>query len=162
MTLHSDEVMSEALKDYADPTRKTKDIAAKYNVSASTLTVWARKAGIQLRGRGRDRNEEPDARTRAILEAAAALKQEEVAARFGITKQRISKIMKRWKGWKKPSTAPFAVGDVIEWNGAEYTVLEAQPLFGVVRDSTGDVINPFYWNMRGFRAHKVEPHKRAA
>lgn len=154
--------MSEALKDYADPTRKTKDIAAKYGVSPSTLTVWARKAGLQLRGRGRDRSEEPDARTRAILEAAAALKQEDVAAKFGITKQRISKIVKRWKGWKKPTTAPFAIGDEIEWNRGIYTVLEAGPLFGIVRDSKGDVINPFYWNMRGFKAHKVEPHKRAA
>ena len=154
--------MSEALKDYADPTRKTKDIASKYGVSPSTLTVWARKAGIPLRGRGRDRSEEPDARTRAILEAAASLKQEEVATRFGITKQRISKIVKRWKGWERPSVAPFAVGDVVEWIGAEYVVLEAGPLFGTVKNAAGDIIRNFYWNVRNSKAHKVEPHRRAA
>jgi transposase len=148
--------MADALKDYANTTISTKDIAARYDVSASTLTVWAKKAKIALRGRGRDKMKQPDARTREILEMADALTLEETGERFGMTKQRVAKIVKRWNGWQRPTQSPFAPDDVVLWKNKLYTVVEGGPIFGKVRDERGITIHNFYWNMHGSVATRVD------
>lgn len=155
---HKDTVMSDALKDYVNsPTTPVTTIAEKHGVSPSTLTVWARKAKIKLRGRGRERQRQPNAKTREILELAQTLTLEDVGKRFGMSKQRVGKIVKRWKGWEKPRQSPFVADDVIKWKGDLYKVIEPGVLFGKVVDQTGQVIHNFYWNMAGHLAVKVEP-----
>lgn len=150
--------MADALKDYVGhPTMSATDIAVKHGVSPSTLTVWAKKARIRLRGRGRQSLRQPSARTRDILELAESLTLEDVGLRFGMKKQRVSKIVKRWKDWKKPSKAPFVVDDVVLWKGGYYKVLEAGTLFGKVVDQAGQIAHNFYWNLGGEMAVKVDP-----
>lgn len=150
--------MADALKDYVNnPSMSATDIAEKHGVSPSTLTVWAKKARIKLRGRGRQSLRQPSARTREILELAESLTLEEVGLRFGMKKQRVSKIVKRWKDWKKPTKAPFVVDDIVLWKGAYYKVLEAGTLFGKVVDQAGLIAHNFYWNLGGEQAVKVDP-----
>lgn len=148
--------MSEALKDYANTDLPTSEIALKYEVSPSTLTVWAKKAKLPLRGRGREMLKQPDARTREILELAEVMVLKDVGSRFGMSKQRVQKIVKRWKDWKRPRQSPFVPEDMILWKGKYYTVLEGGLHFGKVRDDKGLVIHNFYWNMRGTVAVKVD------
>lgn len=151
--------MSDALKDYVQTDRPTKEIAAKHGVSASTLTVWAKKQGIALRGRGRERQRQPNARTRQILELADTLVLEDVGARFGLSKQRVSKILRRWKGWKKPKETPFESGDAIMWKNQRFEVIEGGPLFGKVKNAKNEVIHNFYWTMGGHQAVREEDYK---
>jgi transposase len=150
--------MADALKDYVGcPTMSATAIADKHGVSPSTLTVWAKKARIKLRGRGRNIQRQPSARTREILELAESLTLHAVGKRFGMKKQRVSKIVKRWKDWKKPSKSPFLVDDIVSWKGGLYKVLEAGPLFGKVVDQSGMIAHNFYWNLAGEMAVKVDP-----
>jgi transposase-like protein len=150
--------MADALKDYVGcPTMSASSIATKHGVSPSTLTVWAKKARIKLRGRGRESQRQPTCRTRDILELAESLTLDDVGKRFGMTKQRVSRIVKRWKDWKKPTKAPFVVDDVVQWKGGLYKVLEAGALFGKVVDQSGQIAHNFYWNLGGETAVKVDP-----
>lgn len=150
--------MADALKDYVNsPNTSVTAIAEKHGVSPSTLTVWAKKANIRLRGRGRESQRQPGARTREILELADSLTLEDVGARFGMSKQRVSRIVKRWKDWKKPRQPPFVVDDIIQWRGTIYKVIEAGTLCGKVVDQAGGVVHHFYWNMAGTLAVKVDP-----
>lgn len=153
--------MSDALKDYANTERPTKDIAEQYGVSASTLTVWAKKQGIQLRGRGRACQRQPDARTCEILEAAESLVLEDVGNMFGMSKQRVSKILRRWKGWKKPKDTPFEPGEQIVWKDQVFTVIQGGPIFGKVQNDKGEVIHNFYWTMNGYQAVRKSDYKPA-
>lgn len=157
--VHTDTTMADALKDYANTALHTKDIAVKYGVSPSTLTVWAKKAKVPLRGRGRDKQTQPDTRQRKILEMAEVITQAQVGKMFsGITKQRVSKIVKRWSGWKHPRQSPFQAEDVILWKGKFFTVLEGGVHCGRVRDDQGRIIHTFYWHMDGCIAQKVDPN----
>jgi transposase-like protein len=155
---HADTVMADALKDYVNsPSTSVTAIAEKHGVSPSTLTVWAKKAKVKLRGRGRERQRQPSARTREILELTETLTLEDVGARFGMSKQRVGKIVKRWKDWQKPRQSPFVTDDVVKWKGNLYKVIEGGVLFGKVMDQTGQVVHNFYWNMAGSLAVKVDP-----
>lgn len=152
--------MADALKDYGDASFSARDIADKYGVSMSTLTVWARKAGVKLRGRGRTKQTQPDSNTRRILEAAEVMPQEVVGRQFGgVTKQRISKILKRWQNWRKPDRSPFVTEDVIRWKGKHFKVLQPGPLFGKVVNEHGEIMHNFYWHMGGSLAVKTDPSK---
>lgn len=150
--------MADALKDYVNcPTMSATVIAEKHGVSPSTLTVWAKKAKIRLRGRGRESQRQPSARTREILELADTLTLEDVGKRFGMTKQRVSRIVKRWKDWRKPRQSPFVIDDVIQWKGTLYKVIEPGTHLGKVKDQAGQIVHNFYWNMAGTMAVKVDP-----
>jgi transposase-like protein len=150
--------MADALKDYVHcPTMSATAIAEKHGVSPSTLTVWAKKAKLRLRGRGRESQRQPSARTREILELAETLTLEDVGKRFGMTKQRVSRIVKRWKDWRKPQQSPFVIDDVIQWKGGLYKIIEAGSLYGKVIDQNGQIAHNFYWNLGGEQAIKVDP-----
>lgn len=153
--------MADALKEYVNTDTPTIEIAERYKVSPSTLTVWAKKAGIKLRGRGRDKMRQPDARTREILETAETLTLDETGKRFGISKARVGKIVKRWANWKRPEQSPFIPDEVILWKNKVYTVVEGGPLFGKVRDEKGVTIHNFYWNMHGSIATRATPEALA-
>jgi hypothetical protein len=112
------------LQDFIESNERTSEIAYRHGISASTLTARAKKAGLPLRKRGRWRSAEPTAEQKAILELARTHTYSEVGARFGITKQRVSQLVRRWIGWEaplpgglgkkrrqKPRVISFRVGD---------------------------------------------------
>lgn len=150
------EVVDKALADY-QASVPLKSIAERFNVSPATLTVWAKKAGIPLRGRGRNPHTAPNARIAAILEMAKRVPLDEAGKQFGITKQRVSYIVKRWSEKKPPGASPFKKGDTIVWRDKYYHVIEPGIESGAVKElNTGRTILNFNWNSGGKPAVKVK------
>lgn len=81
----------------------TERIAKKYRVCAASLTLWAKRAGLSLRQRGRRSMTEPTSRQRAIIEMAGIINYSAVGSAFGMTKQGVSRIIRRWKRPGEPS-----------------------------------------------------------
>jgi hypothetical protein len=140
-------VMAASLADYQKSELTTEDIALKHGISSATLTVWAKKAGIPLRNRGRKKQKAPSPRQLEIIKLASVYKYDQVGARFGMHKQSIHRIVKRWRDWMQPRSAPFAPGDLLLWRGKKFTVLEANHTDGTLREEkNGKVYKNFVWN----------------
>lgn len=142
----SDVVMVAALADYQKKEMTTEEIAAKFGVSTATLTVWAKKTGTTLRKRGRKRREQPSPRQLEIIKLAQVYTYDQVGDKFGMAKQSIHRIVKRWRGWSSPKQAPFQPGDMLLWRGKKFTVVEANIEDGTLVDSRGKYYKNFAWN----------------
>jgi hypothetical protein len=142
----SDTVMAQALTDYQNRDLTTEAIALKHGISTATLTVWAKKAGMELRNRGRKPQSRPTPRQLEIIKLASVYKYDQVGARFGMHKQSIHRIVKRWREWAQPRRAPFDPGDLIVWRGKKFTVLEANHQDGTLMDEHEKIYKNFSWN----------------
>jgi len=107
-----DVVMAHALADYQKREMTTDEIAAKHGISGATLTVWAKKARLPLRGRGRRQIQEITSRNKLIVELAETLTFEATGRSFGISRQRVWRIVKRWKPVICPLTDDDLTGDI--------------------------------------------------
>lgn len=141
----SDEKVRQCLEDYQNPKLTTEEIAELRGVSAATLTVWAKKAGIKLRSRGRRTLLAPTTKHRQILEMAQHLRYDQIGRKFGMQKQAVHRIVKRWRGWQEPRTAPFAPGDIVSWKGKRLTVIDANAVDGTLEDEKGKIYKRFTW-----------------
>jgi len=142
----SDTVMAEALTDYKDRSVTTAVIAKKHRISTATLTVWAKKAGLDLRRRGRKRQEKPTPRQMEIIKLASVYKYDEVGERMGMAKQSVHRIVKRWRNWAQPYKAPFDPGDLLLWRGKRMIVLEANRTDGtLMEERNGKLYKNFVW-----------------
>jgi transposase len=140
------EVQAAALSDYRGSDLTTEEIATKHGISSATLTVWAKKANIALRNRGRKTQTEPTPRQLAIVKLSANFSYEQVGKRFGMKKQSIHRIVTRWKHWGETASPPFERGDVILWRNRKFTVLEARKDEGTLREEpTGKQYKNFSW-----------------
>lgn len=142
----ADVVMVEALELYQAGELTTKEIAKLKNISTATLTNWAKKAGMPLRNRGRRRQERPTEQQLKIVELASVYRYDQVGERFGMHKQSVHRIVKRWKNWAQPQKAPFAPGDMLSWRGKRLTVLDANPHDGTLVDDNNKIYKNFSWN----------------
>ena len=143
----SDTVMAAALADYQKRELTTDAIAQKHGISAATLTVWAKKAGLALRQRGRKKQDKPTPRQMEIIKLASVYKYDQVGQRFGMAKQSIHRIVKRWRSWAQPKRSPFAPGDILEWRGKRFIVIEANQHDGTLKaEKDGKVFKNFSWN----------------
>jgi hypothetical protein len=140
-----DSVVAAALDDYQKSDLTTEAIAKKHGVWPATLTVWAAKAKIPLRGRGRRKYSAPTPFHLKVLSLAGVLRYEQIGRKFGIEKQQVHRIVKRWKDYVNPRRAPFKPGDVIEWDGKKLTVLDANEVTGTLRDKQGRIYKLFPW-----------------
>lgn len=138
--------MAEALIDYQNTALTVEAIAVKHGVSSATLTVWAKKAGLPLRMRGRKAQERPTPRQLEIIKLASVYRYDQVGERFGMKKQSIHRIVKRWRNWAQPKSAPFTPGDLIVWRGKKFTVLEANHQDGTLMDEHEKIYKNFTWN----------------
>lgn len=138
--------MAAALADYQKRDMTTEEIAAKHGISTATLTVWAKKAGIPLRNRGRRRQERPTLHQMEIIKLASVYKYDQVGARFGMHKQSVHRIVKRWRNWASPRRAPFAPGDILLWRGKRFTVIDANHQDGTLVDERNVLYKNFAWN----------------
>lgn len=161
-TTHSDQQVQEALADYVRNDTTTKELARRYKVSAATLTVWAQNANIPLRVRGRRKQDEPTERQRQILEMCETSTQEEAGRRFGMFKQSVQRLCKRWKNYSKPKKPPFEPGDVIKWKGRKLTVVAASLHTGTLVDSKDRMMFQFRWNQRGYMPKKAGRNEKYA
>ena len=97
-----------ALQEYRTNNRETTSkIAARYRISASTLTVLARKAGIPLRSRGRRMETKPSPIQKKILQMARHATYQAVGRKFGCSKQRVFAIVKRWRALVDQDNPPI-------------------------------------------------------
>jgi transposase len=139
-------VMAKALADYMKGEMTVEDIAELRGISTATLTVWAKKAGLTLRPRGRRKQEVPTKHQLEIIRLASVYKYDEVGLRFGMHKQSIHRIVKRWRDWAQPKKAPFEPGDMLSWRGKKFTVIDANQHDGTLIDEKGTVWKNFAWN----------------
>lgn len=142
----SDVVQTEALEAYRERKLTTEEIALQFGISAATLTVWAKRAGMELRKRGRKKQERPTPRQLEIVRLSSLYKYEEVGRRFGMQKQSIHRIVKRWRSYANPRSAPFQPGDVLLWRNKRFTVIDANHTDGTLQDEHGKTYKNFVWN----------------
>ena len=142
----SEVVMAAALIDYQKREMTTEEIGAKHDISTATLTVWAKKAGIVLRNRGRKKQELPTPRQMEIIKLASVYRYDQVGARFGMHKQSVHRIVKRWRSFSSPRRAPFVPGDMLLWRGKKFTVIDANHQDGTLIDERGKTYKNFAWN----------------
>ena len=140
-----DAVVRKALQQYKDNKLTSEAIAAVAEVCPATLTVWAKKAGIPLRTRGRRTLLEPTPRHLKIIEMAQHSRYDQVGKQFGMHKQQVHRIVKRWRDWVKPNGAPFAPGDILLWGKNRLTVIDAGPTEGTLEDDKGRMYLHFTW-----------------
>lgn len=143
----SDVVMAAALADYQkERAMTTEEISVKHDISPATLTVWAKRAGIPLRNRGRKKQDLPTPRQMEIIKLASVYTYDQVGERFGMHKQSIHRIVKRWRNWASPRKPPFVPGDMLLHRGRKFTVVEANHQDGTLVDERGKVYKNFAWN----------------
>lgn len=150
-------VKAQALEMYV--TRRdltTSVIAQSLEISPSTLTLWAQEAGLKLRDRGRRPMVSPTAYQIKIIEDAAFLTLDMLAKRYGMTKQNVHRILKRWSKWAEDKVRGFLPGDVIMFQGKHYTVIEGGKFVGKVQDEQGRVWRDFRWYVNGHLAKLVQ------
>lgn len=139
--------MALALADYQNRDMTSEEIAAKHEVSTATLTVWATKAGIPLRMRGRKKQEVPTPLQLQIVKLASVYNYDKVGQRFGKHKQSIHRIVKRWKDWSPHRKSPFVPGDVIVVDRKKFAVIDAGRHDGTLFElRTKKVYKKFSWN----------------
>jgi len=150
MTNTTENDVLSALADYKANKKTTKQIAKEKGVSKSTVSVWARKARISKRAKGRRPYDQPSVEHRKILELVETLPMKEVGRRLGgMTKQNVHRVCKRWAGWVPTKKPPFKSGDLIKWSNEYFIVVEAGLTSGVVRNAGGQLIRNFHWRMTG-------------
>jgi len=90
--------LARLMRQYVAGEMRVHDISKQAGITAGALTGRAKRLGLPLRGRGRKPLEKPTALHKKIIAAATAQSYEQVGLRFGISKQRVSKIVQRWNG----------------------------------------------------------------
>ena len=142
----SDTKMASALADYTQGDMTVQDIAKKHDISTATLTVWAKKAGLTLRQRGRRRQVMPTERQLEIIKLASVYRYDQVGARWRMHKQSVHRIVKRWRNWAQPKKSPFSPGDMLVWRGKKFTVIDANQHDGTLLDEKNVIWKNFAWN----------------
>lgn len=99
----------EMLAMYSDSSYTTSEIARRFGVCPASITNAAKHAGLPLRMRGRWPQGAPPSGVQDILLEAWTNTYDTVASRFGLTKQRIAKIVDRWREWATNQLGPRQV-----------------------------------------------------
>jgi len=77
----------------------TDELARCYGIHASLVTYLAKRAGIPLRGQGVRPRLAPSHKAQVLLLEAWTTTYAEAATRFGVSKQHVGHLVKRWKAW---------------------------------------------------------------
>jgi transposase len=94
-------IVQRALADYQLGKMTIRRIARKHHVSKESVMGWAKKAHLPPRRRGQTKSSQPTPRQKQILQLIRIYKYEAVGTRFGVTKQEICRIAKRWGRLRK-------------------------------------------------------------
>jgi hypothetical protein len=87
-----------AINDYKSARLSNVELAMRHGVSPATITYWVKKAGLSLRHPGRRPLRQPNRTHRQIIELAQHQTYEETGRKFGLSRQRVHYIIKRWEG----------------------------------------------------------------
>lgn len=148
-------VRAAAVEDYRKGVA-LKVIAAKYDFTPATISIWAKTAKVPRRPRGIQLTSTPSDRDRAIIRRVREIPVNAVAKEYHMTRARVWAIRNFWKkrGWIEPM--PWGPGDTIEWAGEPLKVLRVDnEKRGAVQTANGYRIDPFLWKFRGRTARKL-------
>lgn len=95
-------ILSPELYEFLTSTETTEEIAARYGIAPSTLTMRAKRAGLPLRQQGRTPQRAPTFVQEQMIQLALERGYQYAASQFGLTKQRIHQIIKRWNRQERP------------------------------------------------------------
>lgn len=158
----SDETVAKVLRDYQNPVFRTAHIAKKYGISAATITTWVKRAGLQLRSRGRKMQEVPTDYQLTVIRYAKATSMPKAAEHFGLKKQQVFRWVHRWSKWTAEDKPPFARGDVVTRGGVTVTVLRAEVEHGTVQLPSRRIDRHWPWSLKGQMAKKTGVDARFA
>ena len=142
----TEEKIKQAMADRQEGKLLISEIAQKYGVCSATITVWAKKSNLALRTRGRRIQIEPTAAQKEVLKLTATQTCEEVAAKLGLHRQSVHRIVKKWSKTLQGDKPPFQPGDVTLWRGKKLTVIESTVADGTLVDSKGVIYRNFTWD----------------
>lgn len=77
-------------------------LARSHSVSPSTISHWARNANLKQKPRGRRCLDKPSITHQEIIQLSAHLTLAKIAERFGVSRQRVHQILKRWNHLRPP------------------------------------------------------------
>lgn len=138
----TDKVKAKVLQDYRR-NEPLKVIAIRYGYSPSTISLWAKAAGIKRRTRGCRIKYWPSEADMLIIDEVRAIRDgkptlTEIGKRWGMSKANVHRIYRTWKDWVPPSM-DFVPGDRVRFLCRDHEVVSADPIKGVVRDlKTGE------------------------
>jgi transposase-like protein len=89
------------------------EIARRFGVSPATISNRAKQLGLKQRGRGRWKRETPGAPHKQMLSLVSIESQASVARRFGVSRQRVNQIVRRWGDWRHAKTPDKRNGDPV-------------------------------------------------
>lgn len=92
-----------AMRLYSHSGLRVGEIARRFGVSPATISNRAKQLGLKQRGRGRWKRETPGAPHKQILSLVDIESQASVARRFGVSRQRVNQIVRRWGDWQNPN-----------------------------------------------------------
>jgi len=147
------EIVRKAVAEYrrGDPLT---EIAARHSVSIGAVSLWAKKAGVIRRIRGRRIRLLPSEIDMQIVAAVKASVNgrptlAEIGAPWGYGRAGIHRIYHKWKDWVP--TVPFKKKDIVRIGQEDYEVLEAGVFDGLCRHvapssvASGGMITRMRW-----------------
>jgi len=97
------------IQQYKSGQFKRSELARRHGVCSATVSNWIRMSGCTRGSRGRPPFEEPTTRQKEMLHQVWTDTYGVVAARFGVTKQYMGKLLQRWQGWTKREFGPRCI-----------------------------------------------------
>lgn len=159
--MHDDDIKHKAVEMYrANRQLGCKEVAIHFGVSLASVSRWVTEAKIKRRPKGRRDKTEPSADQMEILKLYETLSCEQIAQRFGVTKQAIWRVVNKFRDYCEPKQPPFQPGDLITFGGSTYRVVTANQRSGVVINEQGQTILNFRWHRANRSAAKVESASR--
>lgn len=108
------------LRLYQKNEQTTDELARRYGVHASLVTYLAKQAGIPLRGQGVRPRLAPSHKAQELLLEAWTTTYAEAAARFGVSKQHVGHLVKRWRAWAVAQFGPRKIKRVESLGNQEH------------------------------------------
>ncbi len=146
-------VKAKVLREYAR-NEPLKAIAIRYGIAPSTISLWAKAAGLKRRVQGcRIKRWPSDVDMAVIAEVRANANGKvtlaEIGRHWNMSRANVHRIYRTWKDRELPAS-DFAPGDTVRLLDRDYEVVEAGALEGVVRDlKTGQVSSLRWRSPRG-------------
>ena len=96
MVMNETQMIERVMREYVARKKPVHVLAHENGITPATLTGWAKKFGVPLRGRGRWRRANPSPQHARMIQLVRTQTYKAVGRRFGLTRQRVHQIIKRW------------------------------------------------------------------